>query len=58
MLRYEKNKMSEHKPETQDFKKGIPDRGKRSKHSRDVLFISDTRMNGQTGKFCWVHHSS
>ena len=59
MLIYEKNnKMSEHKPGTQDFKKGIPDTGKRSKHSKDVLFPSDKRMDGQTGKFSWVHHSS
>ena len=53
-----KKKMSQHKLGTQDLEKGIPDKGNRPKHSRDALFISDEMMNGQTGKFCWVHHSS
>lgn len=44
MLRHGK-KISKHKPGTQDLEKGIPNRGKRSKHPRDALFRRNDGSN-------------
>lgn len=55
MLRHGK-KISKHKPGNKIWKRVFLTE-ERDPNIQGMLFL-DEMMNGQTGKFCWVNHSS